>query len=126
MHPDDPNRMWLCCNCGRGFTFNSDVEDHRHNFKHSKMMLCDLQNGRKKKPQMFTHGLISLDFHRGGNTSRFTVEYEYYPSTRLINYVDVRYADNKLKCIVEGNSEMMMKVDTYLRSILNQKLSAGS
>ena len=89
-------------------------------------MLCDLQNDRKEKPQMFARGLISLDFRLSGKMPRFTVEYEYYPSTRVIKYVDIRYADNKLKCIVEGNSEMMMKVDAYLRSILNQKLSAGS
>jgi hypothetical protein len=123
MHPDDLNIVWLCRECGRSFTFNSDVEDHKRQFNHSKMMLCDLQTISKKMPPLFTRGRMSLDFKLSGKVSRVIVEYEYYPSSGEINYVDVRYTDNRLRSMVEGNPDMMKNIDNYLHRLLTRNLS---
>src|SRR5881628_3869948 len=70
MHPDDLNMLWLCCECGRRFAFNSDVEEHKRQFNHLKMMLYDLQARAKKAPPLFTRGRMSLDFRLNDEVSR--------------------------------------------------------
>jgi hypothetical protein len=122
MHPDDLNMLWLCCECGRRFAFNSDVEEHKRQFNHLKMMLCDLQARAKKAPPLFTRGRMSLDFRLNEEVSRVIVEYEYYPSNDTINYVDVRYTDSKLKSMVEGNPDIMKNIDNYLHRLLPRNL----
>src|SRR5688572_28870467 len=119
MHPDDLKTMWLCCECGRNFIFHSDVEDHKRHFRHSRMMLRGLHAGRET-PAMFTRGRMSLGFRLDGRVSRVVIEYEYYPSSGAIHYVDVRYTDSKLQSMVEGNPGMMKNIDDYLRRLLNQ------
>ena len=123
MHPDDLKTLWLCRECGCNFIFHSDVEDHKRHFRHSKMMMCDLPAGRET-PAMFTRGRMSLDFRLNGRTSRVVVEYEYYPSSGAINYVDVRYTDGRLQSMVEGNPGMMKNIDNYLLRLLKQDPSA--
>jgi hypothetical protein len=123
MHPDDLKTIWLCRECGRGFTFNSDVGEHKQQFKHSKMMLCDLQTLSQEMLPLFTRGRMSLDFRFSGKESRIIVEYEYYPSSGEINYVDVRYTDSRFKSMVEGDPDMMKSIDNYLRRLLTRKLS---
>jgi len=123
MHPDDLKTIWLCCECERNFIFHSDVEDHKKLFGHSRMMLCKLPVGREK-PAMFIRGRMSLDFRLSGNVSRVVVEYEYYPSSGTINYVDVRYTDSRLQAMVEGDPGMMKNIDIYLRRILKHDPSA--
>jgi hypothetical protein len=81
------------------------------------MMLCDLAY-RKNSPILFTRGRMSLGFRLNGRVSRVIVEYEYYPSSGAIHYVDVRYTDSRLKSMVEGNPDMMKNVDDYLRKLL--------
>jgi hypothetical protein len=122
MHPDDLNTVWLCRECGQSFAFHSDVESHKTEFNHSMMMLYDLR-GREKTP--FTRGRMSLSFRIEGKPSRIIVEYEYYPSSGAINYVDVRYSNDLLRSMVEGDPSMMRKIDSYLRKALDQKTSAG-
>lgn len=122
MHPDDLNTMWLCRECGLSFAFHSDVEIHKKQFNHSMMLLYDLK-GREKAP--FTRGQMSLSFRIEGKPTKMTVEYEYFPSSGAINYVDVRYSSDRLRSVVEGDPLMMKKIDNYLRKSLNQKTSAG-
>ena len=123
MHPDDLKTMWLCRECGRNFIFHSDVEDHKRHFSHSKMMMCDLPAGRET-PMVFTRGRMSLGFRLNGKVSRIVVEYEYYPASGAIHYVDVRYTDTRLQSMVEDNLGMMKNIDNYLRRLLKQDQSA--
>lgn len=122
MHPGDLKTTWLCCECGRSFVFNSDVEDHKRQFNHSKMMRRNLQTGAKKALPLFFPGRMSLDFRLGSKVSRVIVEYEYYPSSGVINYVDVRYTDSRLKSIVEGDPGMTKNINNYLLKLLAQNL----
>lgn len=116
MHPDDLNMIWVCCDCGRNFVFNSDVEDHKRQFNHSCMTLYDLRNG-KKAPSKFTTGKASLVFKIDGEVARVKIEYRYYPSNDRIIYVDVRYTHPKLESMIENNAEMMRKIDNYIRRL---------
>ena len=121
MHPDDLKTMWLCCECRRNFLFHSDVEDHKKEFNHSKVMLCTIPE-RKKSPALFVRGRISLPFKlNNSKASKIVIEYQYYPSNGFIDYVDVRYTDKELQSKVEGNPEMMKKIDNYLRKVLNER-----
>jgi hypothetical protein len=124
MHPDDLKTLWLCRECGRNFIFHSDVEDHKSHFQHSKMVLRDLHGGRET-PAVFTRGRMSLGFRLNGRVSRIVVEYEYYPASGAIHYVDVRYTDSRFQSIVEDNRGMMKNIDNYLRRLLKQDQSAG-
>lgn len=116
MHPDDLNIIWVCCDCGRNFVFNSDVEDHKRQFNHSCMTLYDLRND-KKAPSKFTTGKASLVFKIDGEVARVKIEYRYYPSNDRIIYVDVRYTHPKLESMIENNAEMMRKIDNYIRRL---------
>jgi hypothetical protein len=122
MHPDDLKIVWVCHECGRKFVFHSDVEDHKRHFSHSKMMLCDLTRGRKTP--LFIRGRVSLGFWLNGRVSRVIVDYEYYPSSGAIKYIDVRYTDVKLQSVVEGDQQMMKNIDNYLRKLLKPSPSA--
>ena len=68
---------------------------------------------------------MSLNFRVGGRLSQVTVEYEYYPLSGAINYVDVRYSDDALRSMVEEDPAMMKNIDNLIRRNLNQKLSVG-
>ncbi len=120
MHPDDLNTMWLCCECRRNFLFHSDVEDHKKEFNHSKVMLCTIPE-RRKSPALFIRGRISLPFRLNKKLSKIVIEYQYYPSDGSIDYVDVRYSDEELQSKVEGDPEMMKNIDNYLRKALNER-----
>ncbi len=124
MHPDDLNIVWLCRECGRSFAFNSDVEDHKRQFGHSKMMRHDLEADTKKASLVFTRGQVSLDFRLNGEVSQVIIDFEYYPSDDTLNYVDVRYTHSELKSKVEGDPAMMRKIDSYLRRLLAQNSPA--
>ena len=124
MHADDLKIVWLCYECGRRFAFNSDVENHKRQYKHSKMKLCNLRANGVSLPPWFTRGRMSLGFSLNGKMSRIIVEYEYYPSSGAINYVDVMYTDSKLKSTVEDDPEMMRNIDNYLRKLLTKNISA--
>lgn len=119
MHPDDLKVLWLCRECGRSFAFHSDVENHKKQDNHSMIVLYDLQ---RKTNSPFTRGRISLRFKIEGKPSQVTIDYEYFPSTGAINYVDVRYSNDRLKSIVEGDPTLMKNIDNYLRKALNQKM----
>jgi hypothetical protein len=120
MHPDDLKTIWLCCECRRNFLFHSDVEDHKRQFNHSTVMLCNIPESAKS-PTLFVRGRISIGFRLNGKTSKAVIEYQYYPSTGAIDYVDVRYTDRKLQSKVEGDPQMMKKIDNYLRKVLNKR-----
>ena len=123
MHPDDLSKVWLCYECGRSFTFNSDIEDHKRQFMHSKVLLYDLENdSNESAPELFMRGRVSLDFRLDNKPSRMIIEYEYYPSSGEINYIDVRYTDSRFKSMVENNPKTMTNIDSYLRKLLIQKL----
>jgi hypothetical protein len=121
MHPDDLKTMWLCCECRRNFLFHSDVEDHKKEFNHSKVMLCTIPE-RRKSPAFFIRGRTSLTFKLNGKASKIVIEYQYYPSSGSIDYVDVRYTDKQLQSNVEGNPEMMKNIDNYLRKVLKERV----
>jgi len=120
MHPDDLKTMWLCCECKRNFLFHSDVEDHKKEFNHSKVMLCSISE-RRKSSTLFIRGRISLAFKLDRKPSRIVIEYQYYPSDGSIDYVDVRFTDKQLQSKVESNPEMMKNIDNYLRKVLNER-----
>ncbi len=120
MHPEDLKTVWLCCECKRNFLFHSDVEDHRKEFNHSKVMLCNISETAKSLA-MFVRGRISIGFKLYSKPSRIVIEYQYYPSTGAIEYVDVLYSDKKLQSKIESDPEMMKNIDNYLRKILNKR-----
>jgi hypothetical protein len=120
MHPDDLKTMWLCCECRRNFLFHSDVEDHKKEFNHSRVMLCDIAKTRKSLA-LFIRGRVSIGFKLNSKPSKIVIEYQYYPANGAIDYVDVRYSDKQLQSKVEGNSEMMKNIDNYLRRVLNER-----
>ncbi len=120
MHPDDLKTMWLCCECRRNFLFHSDVEDHKKEFNHSKVMLCSISE-RTKSPALFIRGRMSLTFKLDKKPSKIIIEYQYYPSNDYIDYVDVRYTDRELQSKVEGDPDMMKKIDNYLRRHLSER-----
>ena len=120
MHPEDLKTVWLCCECKRNFLFHSDVEDHRKEFNHSKVMLCNISE-TARSPTMFVRGRISIGFKLYSKPSRIVIEYQYYPSTGAIEYVDVLYSDKKLQSKIESDPEMMKNIDNYLRNILNKR-----
>jgi hypothetical protein len=120
MHPDDLKTIWLCCECRQNFLFHSDVEDHKREFNHSRVMLCNIPE-RAKSPTLFVRGRISIDFRLNSKTSKVLIEYQYYPSTGAIDYVDVRFTDRKLQSKVESDPQMMKNIDNYLRKVLNER-----
>jgi hypothetical protein len=120
MHPEDLKTVWLCCECRRNFLFHSDVEDHKREFNHSKVMISNISESARS-PMLFIRGRSSISFKLNSKTSKIVVEYEYYPSTGVIQYVDVLYSDKKLQSKVEGDPEMMKNIDNYIRKALNKR-----
>ena len=120
MHPEDLKTVWLCCECRRNFLFHSDVEDHKRQFNHSKVMLCNLSETARSST-LFIRGRISIGFKFNSKTSRIIIEYQYYPSTGAIQYVNVLFSDEKLQSKIEGDPEMMKNIDNYLRKLLNKR-----
>jgi hypothetical protein len=70
---------------------------------------------------MFVRGRISIGFRLVSKTSTIVIEYQYYPSTDIIDYVDVRYSDRKFQSKVEDDPQMMKKIDNYLRKVLSKR-----
>jgi hypothetical protein len=120
MHPEDLKTVWLCCDCKRNFLFHSDVEDHKKQFNHSKVMICNISESATS-PMLFIRGRSSISFKLNGKTSKIVIEYQYYPSSGVIQYVDVFYSDKKLQSKVEADPEMMKNIDNYLRKALNKR-----
>jgi hypothetical protein len=121
MHPEDLKTVWLCCECRRNFLFHSDVEDHKRQFNHSKVMLCNISE-TARSPMLFIRGRSSISFKlNGSKTSKIVIEYQYYPSSGAIDYVNVLYSDEKLQSKIEGDREMMKNIDNYLRKVLNKR-----
>ena len=120
MHPEDLKTVWLCCECKRNFLFHSDVEDHKRQFNHSKVMLCNISE-TVRSSTLFIRGRISIGFKFNSKTSRIIIEYQYYPSTGAIQYVNVLFSDEKLQSKIERDPEMMKNIDNYLRKLLNKR-----
>lgn len=120
MHPEDLKTVWLCCECRQNFLFHSDVEDHKRQFNHSKVMLCNISE-TERSPTIFMRGRVSIGFKLNSKTSRIVIEYQYYPSSGAIQYVNVVYTDKKLQSKIEGDPEMMKNIDNYLRQVLNKR-----
>jgi hypothetical protein len=121
MHPEDLKTVWLCCECRRNFLFHSDVEDHKREFNHSKVMLCNISE-TARSPMMFIRGRSSISFKlNSSKTSKIVIEYQYYPYTRAIQYINVLYTDKKLQSRIESDPEMMKNIDNYLRKVLNNR-----
>jgi hypothetical protein len=123
MHPEDLKTVWLCCECMRNFLFHSDVEDHKKQFNHSKVMLYNISE-IARSPTMFIRGRISIGFKLNSKTSKIVIEYQYYPSTSTIQYVNVIYSDEKLQSKIERDPDMMKNIDNYLRKILNKRVAS--
>lgn len=120
MHPEDLKTVWLCCECRRNFLFHSDVEDHKREFNHSKVFLSNISE-TTRSPMLFIRGRISIGFKLNSKTSRIVIDYQYYPSTGAIQYVNVLYSDKKLQSKIEGDPEMMKNIDNYLHKVLNKR-----
>ncbi len=124
MHPEDLKTVWLCCECTRNFLFHSDVEDHKKQFNHSRVMLCNISDAAGGPSMLFVRGRLSMSFKLDSSSSkasRIIIEYQYYPSTGNIQYVNVVYSDEKLQSRIESDPEMMKNIDNYLRKILNKR-----
>jgi hypothetical protein len=117
MHPRDLKTIWQCRECGRNFVFYSDVEFHKAEFNHSKMISLDFPARRgSKAPAGFIRGQTKLAFRLpDGATARVMIEYKYYPSSDDISYVGVTYSDKRLEYMIEGNPRMIRNIDSYLR-----------
>ena len=117
MHPEDLKTIWQCAECGRNFVFYSDVEFHKAEFNHSKMISLDFPARRgSKAPVGFTRGQSTLAFRLAdGAMARVMIEYKYYPSSDDISYVEVTYSDKRLEYMIEGNPRMIRNIDSYLR-----------
>jgi hypothetical protein len=121
MHPEDLKTVWLCCECRRNFLFHSDVEDHKRQFNHSKVMLCNISEPSRSS-MLFIRGRISIGFKlNSSKASRIVIDYEYYPSAGDIQYVNVVYTDKELQSKIEGDAEMMKNIDLYLRKVLSKR-----
>jgi hypothetical protein len=96
------------------------VEDHKKEFNHSRVMLCNIPETRRS-PALFIRGRMSIGFKLTSKTSKVIIEYQYYPSDGSIDYVDVRYTDKELQSKVESSPEMMKNIDNYLRRVLNER-----
>ncbi|HEX2556793.1 MAG TPA: hypothetical protein VHK86_00590, partial [Nitrososphaera sp.] len=59
----------------------------------------------------------SLGFKVEGRMAIAIIEYKYYPSSDSINYTDVKYTDDRLKSMIEGNPQMMRNIDNYIRKL---------
>jgi hypothetical protein len=117
MHPEDLKKIWQCGECGRNFVFYSDVELHKAQFNHSKMISLDFPaHSGSKAPAGFMRGQSTLAFRLAdGAMARVMIEYKYYPSSDDISYVEVTYSDKRLKYMIEGNPRMIRNIDSYLR-----------
>lgn len=120
MHPEDLKTVWLCCECRRNFLFHSDVEDHQRQFNHSKVMLSNISE-TARSPVLFMRGRISIGFKLNSKKSSIVIEYQYYPSTGDIQYVNVVFTDKELQSKIEGDAEMMKNIDLYLRKVLSKR-----
>ena len=120
MHAEDLKTLWLCCECSRNFLFHSDVEDHKRQFNHSEVMLCNISETERSNT-LFIRGRISISFKFNEKTSKVMIEYQYYPSTGVIQYINVLYSDEKLQSKIEGDPDMMKNIDNYLRRVLNKR-----
>jgi hypothetical protein len=120
MHPEDLKTVWLCSECRQNFLFHSDVEDHKKEFNHSKVMLCNISETARSST-LFIRGRSSISFKLNSKSSRVVIEYQYYPSTGVIDYVNVTYSDKDLQSKIENDPEMMKNIDNYLRKILNER-----
>jgi hypothetical protein len=87
-------------------------------------MLYNISETASRSPTLFMRGRISIGFKLNSKASRIVVEYQYYPSTGTIQYVDVLYSDEKLRSKIEGDPEMMKNIDNYLRKVLNKRSSS--
>lgn len=74
-----------------------------------------------RPPMLFIRGRSSISFKLNAKTSKIVIEYQYYPSTGVLQYVDVLYSDKKLQSKVEGDPEMMKNIDNYIRKALNKR-----
>lgn len=90
-------------------------------FNHSKVMLCNISE-TARSPMLFIRGRSSISFKlNGSKTSKIVIEYQYYPTSGAIDYVNVLYSDEKLQSKIEGDPEMMKNIDNYLRKVLNKR-----
>ena len=120
MHPEDLKTVWMCCECRRNFLFHSDVEDHQRQFNHSKVILSNISE-TARSPVLFMRGRISIGFKLNSKRSRIVIEYQYYPSTGDIQYVNVVYTDKELQSKIEGDAYIMKNIDLYLRKVLSKR-----
>ena len=120
MHPEDLKTVWLCCECRRNFLFHSDVEDHKRQFNHSKVMLSNISE-TARSPVLFMRGRISIGFKLNSKKSSIVIDYQYYPSTGDIQYVNVVFTDKELQSQIEGDAQMMKNIDLYLRKVLSKR-----
>src|SRR5438270_11602404 len=115
MHPDDLKVIWRCGDCSRKFVFHSDAIDHAAEFRH-KLDTMKLPSGKSSRLEHFRDGEVNLDFKIEGKRVQMRISYRYYPRTREVMYLDVAYSEPALGQKIEGDSEMMRKVDLYLRA----------
>ena len=71
-------------------------------------------------PPTFVYGQISLDFKlkEDGKVAKATFKYKYLAKDDSVEYVDIEYSDLRLKEMIDGNEQMMERVDKYVRNLL--------
>jgi hypothetical protein len=74
-----------------------------------------------RSPVLFMRGRISIGFKLNSKKSSIVIDYQYYPSTGDIQYVNVVFTDKELQSKIEGDAEMMKNIDLYLRKVLSKR-----
>ena len=69
-------------------------------------------------PPTYVYGQISLDFKLDGKMAKATFKYKYFAKDDSIEYVDIEYNDPRLQKMIEGNGQMMERIDQYVRNLL--------
>jgi hypothetical protein len=69
----------------------------------------------------FVYAQTAFDFKVEGKIETAIFEYKYYPTTRSIEYLDIRYTNLKLQSLIENNSKMMKNIDSYIKELFLEK-----
>jgi hypothetical protein len=73
----------------------------------------------------FEYGQVTFDFKMDGKIERAIFNYKYYPHDDVIDYMDIKYTNPKLRSLIENDAKMMENIDSYIRKLLEKKHSQG-
>lgn len=84
--------------------------------------LLQEENNNYHMPPTFVYGQISLDFKLKENRmAKAIFKYKYFAKDDSIEYIDIEYSDPRLEEMIDGNEQMMERVDKYIRNLLSKQ-----